>query len=162
MFALVGAGLNLTVLGVHSLSADEARFRQFFCAYVNEPMIEGSLEDYDAQLYHNARQALLVEVLVTDCDADFDAEHFVEKNERVAESFWQVAWNETYLSEDGSAVIAGYPRPVRPNLPSFRIAFYIHSQDNGLPLFYQNTLLNLPLRTTMPERLWELVPYELP
>ena len=162
MFGLVGAGLKVTVIGVHAMNADEERFRQFFCEYSQVDRIEGSLSDYDEQLFHNAYNAVLIEMLIDDDSLEFDPELVVQENPNQPESFWQTAWNETYLSSDGASVVAGYPRPTKPRSNRLRVALFIHYFSEYPVISYAGKPLQLPAVTAMPERLWQLVPYEQP
>jgi hypothetical protein len=92
-------------------------------------------------------------------DEGFDAGNFMQPNpERPGSS--QVAWNETYLSEDGEAVLSGYPDHIVPALDRFRVVFVIHCWDNKLPLLSSYGSLQCPPIEPLPDRLWRLVPYE--
>jgi hypothetical protein len=150
------------VIGVHAMNSDEERFRQFFCEYSQVEEIAGSLRDYDEQLFDNAYNAVLVEMLVDDELLEFDPGLVVQENPNQPESFWQTAWNETYLSSDGEKVVAGYPLATRPSSTNLRVALYIHAFAEHPAISYAGKPLQLPAVTAMPERLWRLVPYELP
>lgn len=152
--------MTITVIGVHPMNADEERFRKFFCEYLNLAETSGPLADYDEQLYNNAYNAALIEMVVH--DESFDIGKIVQPNPNQPESLWQVAWNETYLSDDGCAVIAGYPRPAKPEQRDLRLAFYIHHFWEHPTLAHASETLDLPPATVLPVRLWRLAPYELP
>ncbi|HPT57992.1 MAG TPA: hypothetical protein PLK42_15030 [Casimicrobium sp.] len=162
MLDLVGAGLKIEVLGVHPLNADEERFRQFFCECAGVDRIDVELIEFDEQLYANAHEAALIEIAVDDEAHTFDPALLVQENPDVATNLWQVAWNETYLTEDGSAVISGYPVAERPNTSKLRVAFFMHDFERLATLSYSGVNIPLPPASPPPERLWRLVPYELP
>jgi hypothetical protein len=162
VFDLVGAGVKITGIGVHAMNSDEERFRKFFCEYSQVDKIEGSLKEYDEPLFHNAYNAALIEMLVDDDSLEFDPGLVVQENPNRTESLWQTAWNETYLSSDGETVIAGYPRPTKPVTNRLRVALFIHCFSEYPVVSYAGKPLQLPSITAMPERLWQLAPYELP
>ena len=103
---------------------------------------------------------MYVEVLVENADVQFDAGAFVQPVPGVPSGLWQVAWNETYLTEDGTSVLSGYPHHIVPKQSRFRIVFIVHSYRPGFPLESSYGKLKLPEAEPMPERLWRLAPYE--
>ncbi len=115
-------------------------------------------EEYEATL----AKAVLIEVLAENIDKRFDAGDFVQPDKTVQESFWQCAWQETYLSEDVVKQISGYPSPEVPSTRVFRVAFYIHNWRRSLGLLSSYGPLDLPRQRALPKRLWLLVPYETP
>lgn len=162
MLALVGAGVKITVIGVHAMNSDEERFRRFFCEYLQVDKIEGALEDYDEQLFHNAYHAALIEMMIDDQSLEFNPGLIAQENPNQPESLWQVAWKETYLSHDGESVVSGYPRPTKPQSTQLRVALYMHAFAEHPVISYAGKPLQLPAVTAIPERLWRLAPYELP
>jgi hypothetical protein len=163
VFDLVGAGVKIEVIGVHSLNLDEKGFRKFFFEYLDIDETDGELEDIDAQLFHNACSAALVELVVDeDTTQTFDVCLVAQEDPKQPKEKWQVAWNETYLTIDGEAVIAGYPLPRKPKSNRLRVAFYIHCFPDSPSVSYNGASLQLPTLSPMPERLWRLVPYQLP
>ncbi|WP_457329191.1 hypothetical protein [Rhizobacter sp. P5_C2] len=113
-------------------------------------------EEFESSL----AMAVLVEVLAENVDSKFDVGDFVQFDPGVREGWSQCAWQETYLTDDGSAVLSGQPPPKAPLLPRFRVAFYIHNWRRRLGLLSSYGCLELPRVKPMPKRLWELVPYQ--
>ena len=154
--------MKIEVLGVYALSADDARFRKFFCEYCGVNHIDGDLRDYDEQLFENAHNAALIEITVEDARHEFDAGLLAQENPTQPPSMWQVAWNEAYLTEDGESIATDRPQSAASRPAKLRVAFYIHCFAEHPMISYAGTLIPLPAATTLPERLWRLVPYELP
>ena len=115
-------------------------------------------EEYEATL----ARAVLIEVLAESLDERFNAGDFVQPDTSVREDLRQCAWQETYLSQDGKTVISGYPSPEVPKAQTFRVAFYIHRWRRRLGLLSSYGPLHLPRTMAMPQRLWQLMPYEWP
>ncbi len=114
-----------------------------------------------AQVRHQLESTVLVEVLVADADADFDVGDFAQENPELPRANWQVAWAEAFLSADGQELLVARWEPLPPNHTTFRVAFFIHEWQVGRPLL--SSYGNLPgaQPTPMPQRLRDLVPYEL-
>ena len=79
-----------------------------------------------------------------------------------AERFWQVAWNEKFLTPDGEKLLELDRKRRLPDAKQYRVVFVIHSWKSGLPLRSSYGELALPSIQPLPERLWQLTPYELP
>jgi hypothetical protein len=75
---------------------------------------------------------------------------------------WQVAWAEAFLSSDGQQLLVERWEPLPPNHATFRVAFFIHDWQEGQRLLTSYGYLPGAQPTTMPDRLLQLVPYELP
>ena len=83
-------------------------------------------------------------MLVSNRDEQFEMIKFFQSDSLEKLGFGYVAWNETYLSADGLAVLAGYPMPSVPKESCFRIVFFIHYWKNGHPLHSPYGDLQLP------------------
>jgi hypothetical protein len=177
---------RISVLGVYSPKASGERYEQFVRDHVAErdpsnraeetiaimkrlgrevnlePLSDDEKREIEDDLHYHLGEAAYVEVLVRDPDDQFNAGDFVQPDPTQAESFWQAAWNETYLTEDGEAVIAGYPYPEVPDAQVLRVVFVIHFWIPDLPLLSSYGELSCPVIAPLPERLWKLVPYQLP
>ena len=114
-----------------------------------------------AQVRELLESAVLVEVLVSDADADFNVGGFMQENPELPPMNWQAAWAEAFLSADGDRLLAERWNPLPPGHTTFRVTFFIHEWrvDRALLSSYGSLPGGAP--TPMPERLRELVPYEL-
>ncbi len=102
---------------------------------------------------------VLIEVIVRHCDESYSVGDFTQPLKGKSRSSWQVAWAETYLTEDGTARLqARWPDP--PAKKDFRVAFFMHFWNPALPLRSSYGELKCPAVKEMPERLTGLVRYE--
>lgn len=126
------------------------------------PLTGPERDDIEDRIRGSLGSAAYVEVLIRNPDSRFDPGDFKQPDPKLSEGLWQVAWNETYLSEDGETVIAGYPLPPIPEGPIIRVVFVIHDWKPELPLASSYGELKCPPMQALPDRLWRLVPYEMP
>ena len=97
-------------------------------------------------------QVVLLEVLISKRDKRFDIGDFGQKGSD------QAPYDEHFLSEDGSRVIAeGFDVPSGKTL---RCAFFLHFFDPAKPLETSYGKVVVPPIQPMPRRLHKLVPYE--
>jgi hypothetical protein len=107
----------------------------------------------------------LIEIFADCSPVVIDVGQFLQPMIDLPESYWQTAYDEKYLNEDGTEVIGEYD-----NLPtgtaSTRLAFFLHFADFGKPLLTQLLTqfgeLRLPAETPMPDRLKNIIAYEPP
>jgi hypothetical protein len=175
---------SLKVLGLYSPKACEADFKSFVDQYVAKsdpanfdqetkdffkrfgrdielmPFDDANRANLREEIEDELGSAAYLEVLVSYPDERFDIIRFVQQDSSAAPGFGQVAWNETYLSEDGSELISGYPSKEIPKLSRFRVVFVIHSWQEGQTLYSPYGELAYPEMEQLPERIWRLAPYE--
>ena len=178
--------IPLQVLGVYSLSSDKAAYARFIRAQIDsrdpanftektkevlrrlgrgdslQPFTDEDRQEWEEHLRSNMDDAAVVEVMVDNPDATFKVAGFIQPNPAQPRNFWQVAWNATFLTADGEAVIKLDRDRALPDTAQFRVVFVIHDWKPGLPL--RSSYGELPLKPLqpLPERLWRLAPYELP
>jgi hypothetical protein len=176
---------RIQVIGVYSPTVDMARYQ----AFVNEQVARQNpinfSDELKAFLRRVGREAEIValspeeleerreyfeqefagvaqvEVLVEYADAHFSVADFKQVNPAVPESRWQVAWNEQFLTADGLQLLGEYRLNELPTETRYRIAFFIHSWNHSLGLTSTYGPLSLVPITAIPERLWQLAPFEL-
>lgn len=102
-----------------------------------------------------------VEVLVEDPDTTFSIGDFQQANPSKPSSSWQVAWAEKFLTPNGSALLGEYRFNELPVEKSYRVVFFIHDWKQHLGLNSTYGPLALVEPTPIPERLWQIAPYEL-
>jgi hypothetical protein len=112
--------------------------------------------DQRCQAEEDVREELsnvvLFDVLVSGRDARFDVGDFGQDESD------QVAYDEHFLSEDGSEVVE--EDSVVPSGKSLRVAFFLHFVDPSKPLNTNYGQVAIPPIQPMPARLRNLVPYE--
>jgi hypothetical protein len=105
----------------------------------------------EEQLKRELSSIVLIEVLAKNLDERFDVGDFAQPHED------QVAYDEAYLSLDGTQVLSrGDPPPDDTQ----RIVFFLHFCDPERPLKSSYGDMTCPLVQPMPERLAGLVPYQ--
>ena len=94
---------------------------------------------------------VLIEAVVENPDDRFDAGDFTQPGSD------QVAYDEAFLSPDGTSVIS---RLRAPDTQPLRLTFFLHFFDPKKPLLTSYREVPVPPVQRMPERLKSLVPYE--
>lgn len=175
---------SLKVVGLYSLSADKEAYSRFIKEKIETNDPANFSEDVKEKLRRLGRdpqpntaedrreeeknlrsymdEAAVLEVMVTNPDASFDIGKFIQPDPAKSERFWQVAWNEKFLTPDGDALIALNRTQKLPYVSQYRVVFVIHYWQPNQPLQSSYGELALPARQPLPERLWRLTPYELP
>jgi hypothetical protein len=177
---------SLTVIGLYSLSADKEAYSRFIREQIAshdpanfseetkalfrrlgrgdalQPFTDEDRENWEDHFRHHMDDAAVLEVLVSNPDTHFDVGGFIQPDPSQAEGFWQVAWNEKFLTSDGEKLIELDRKSKLPDAKQYRVVFVIHFWKPNLPLRSSYGELALPSIQSLPERLWRLAPYELP
>jgi hypothetical protein len=93
---------------------------------------------------------VLVEVLIRNQDENLNMIDFSQPGAD------QVAYDEGFLTLDGTELISRYKKPENEDL---RIAFFLHFFDPSKPVNTSYGELKVEKIESMPERLTQLVPY---
>jgi hypothetical protein len=144
---------SVQVLGVYQVEVTP----QLFAAaveqkYGNRFLSPTHRREAETQVREELAGAVLIELLIKDRDAFFDAGEFRQDNSD------QAPYDEVYLTEDGTSVISTGCEV--PAVPSFRIAFFLHYFHPTLPLRSCYGAVPVPAIQPMPPRLAALLPYE--
>lgn len=177
---------SLQVIGFYSLSGDAAAYARFIKNEIASldpanfsedikalfrrlgraddlrPFTDKDRREREDRLRHHMDDAALFEVMVTKSDATFNVGKFIQPNPRQTEDFWQVAWNEKFLTPDGETLIEPGQTQKLTDLTQYRVVFVIHFWKKNLPLRYGDREFALPAQQPLPERLWRLAPYQAP
>ena len=177
---------SLKVIGLYSLSADKEAYSRFIREKIAfhdpanfseehkalfrrlgrgdalDPFTDEDRKEWEDHLRHHMDDAAMLEVLVSNPDKNFDVGAFVQPDPSQAESFWQVAWNEKFLTSDGEKLLEHDRKSKLPDVKQYRVVFVIHFWKPDLPLRSSYGELAPPSIQPLPERLWRLAPYELP
>ncbi|NUZ07069.1 hypothetical protein [Piscinibacter koreensis] len=175
---------SLQVIGVYSPKANEVEYAEFVQREIESQnpinfsaetkaflkrvgreaeivaLSEDELAERRAYFEQELSSAALVEVLVEQPDASFSVGEFIQPNPQVPEGRWQVAWCEKFLTADGEHLLGDFSFNELPTENQYRVAFYMHSWNQRLPLLSSYGPVELPPMVAMPPRLWRLVPYE--
>jgi len=145
------------LVGVYQLSATEQLITE------QTELLYGASAPADAaaQIREQLASTVLVEVLISDADARFNIIDFAQQDARLPRENWQVAWAEAFLSADGTALLAERGETLPAGVENFRVAYFIHFYKPGEPLLCSYGSLPAPQPSRMPDRLAQLVPFEL-
>ncbi|HEY0469453.1 MAG TPA: hypothetical protein VGC79_34930, partial [Polyangiaceae bacterium] len=105
---------------------DKALFRRLGRGDSLHPFTDEDRKESEEQLRFHMDQAAVFEVTVTNSDASFDIGKFVQPNPSQSENFWQVAWNEKFLTPDGDTLIKLERAQKLPDASRYRVVFVIH------------------------------------
>lgn len=144
---------RIELVGVYQLPVTEELVRSQAELLFGANLSIGQREQARRQL----ECTVLVEVLVSDAEADLNVMDFVQENPRLPPTDWQAAWAEAFLSADGQRLLVKRWAPLPQNHTTFRVAFFIHEWQAGgrLVTSYGNVPGAQP--GPMPDRLRELV-----
>jgi hypothetical protein len=149
---------HIEVLGVYRPAANRADFETFVSNYMADcaGVPKESFAEIEKDVRYCLERVALIEVRVTNPDANFHVTDFTQPDPTQTKERWSVAWDEVFLSDDGSTYLS---HKLPKDATSLRIAFYIHYWDdqNGLRGSYGP--LALPPSAPMPVRLWNLAPF---
>ncbi len=154
---------EVIVIGVHPLDYSDELFDQAVTAdhgliALNPDRNQREFADFVTR--KSLRSIVLVEMLVRNRDKTMYMGDFGQSSGEVLGPRDPVAYEEVFLSLDGTQRVADYLDQVRT--PDVRVAFYLHDFRPGLPILTSYGPAQPPLLTAMPERLKRLVPYKLP
>ena len=144
---------TIRVLGVHPIEPSPELLAEAYEIKYG-PLALSELERRDAEqaILAEIGGAVLIELQIVGRDDRFDAGDFRQAGSD------QVAYAETYLTEDGGTVIGESLEP--PSDSRLRLAFFLHfyNPEHGLETSYGSVAL--PGMTPMPDRLKKLILYE--
>jgi hypothetical protein len=157
---------HIKVLGVYSPGTNASDFQTFVDDVFSrnadeyEDLSPEALASERKAIEQSLADAVLLEALVENPDEKFSMGEFVQPDPGSPSNNWQVAWCEKFLTSDGGGLLGEYHFDEVPSDPRFRVVFYIHywKHENGLDGPYGS--LELPPVRPMPQRLWQLAPYE--
>jgi hypothetical protein len=115
------------VLGVYQVQVTPQLFAAALeLKYENSSLSPAHRREAEAQVREELGGVVLIEVLIKDRDASFDADKFRQDNSD------QAPYDEVYLTEDGTTVISTGHEVA--TAPVFRMAFFLHYFHPTLPL----------------------------
>jgi hypothetical protein len=103
---------------------------------------------------------VLFDVQLSNLDGRFSTGDFTQAAPEMPREAWQVAYDEAVLSEDGIHVLSRAHR-CTDGLKDARIGFYLHFFDRLTPMVWTYGEYSCPPVKEIPERLAEIMPYEL-
>jgi hypothetical protein len=149
--------LRVEVLGVYRLPVtDELVREQIAISYA--PGADAEAARHEAETRALLGSVVLVELLIRNRDARYDARDFTQAFDDRPRGNWPAAYMETYLTLDGESIIeTKWPTPPPGDL---RVAFYLQNWDPVKPLRTSYGAVRCPAATQLPERLAQLMPFE--
>ncbi len=148
-----------SIVGAYRLPPTEAVIQSVFDRW-------GSTDR--AEVLDFVRSIALVEVLVRTEGNEFDMMDVVQPNAELREGLWQAAYDEFFLTADGSRVLDVKtdvldPRPYDlSGLSEFRVAFWLHDYDPASPIRTSFGDMECPSVEELPPRLREFAHYSPP
>jgi hypothetical protein len=148
---------RVDILGVYRLPVSDELFReQFDILYGPLKMSPTEKREYERQCMEQLSSTVLIEARITNCDERFSVSNFYQPQPGKTKDDCQVAWCETYLTDDALGDAWGRPAPGQ----NFRVGFFIHYWNSDGMLSTAYGQLRCPPAQEMPERLQKLIPYE--
>jgi hypothetical protein len=102
---------------------------------------------------------VLMDLSISDVDERFEIAEFTQEMPSAPKKAWQVPYDESLLSADGTVVLArrlGCAKGIREG----RIAFYFHYYDPDQPMQWTYGAFSCPRTEPVNVRLLSLLPYE--
>jgi hypothetical protein len=144
---------RIEVIGAYRVEVDDDLIgRAFEIKYGGLDLSESESGERRDEVIEELSGLVLIELLVHGRDDRFDVGDFGQSATE------QVAYDEAFLSADGTAVVAHVIDP--PAMEPLRVAFFLHSFDPSEPLETSYGTFEVPALQAMPERLLKLRPYE--
>jgi hypothetical protein len=150
---------SIEVLGVYRVRATDALIQDrieysYSSDQVSTPDDRRAVEQECREFIESVA---LIEAVVRNADERFDIGDFTQRLDGVPRGNWQAAYDEAWLTPDGTSRSSGSHTGAGADL---RIAFFLHCWDTGKPLVSSYGDIHCPAVSEMPERLARLVPYE--
>lgn len=154
---------QVTIIGLHPLDytdeqIDQRTTHHFGLVALNPDKETREFADFVTR--QSLRSTVLVEMLIRGRDRTMYMGDFGQSSGDFIGPNDPVAYEEAFLSLDGSQRVADYLDQVRGD--DVRVAFYLHNYQPGLPILTSYGPVQPPLMTAMPDRLKRLAPYKLP
>ena len=122
--------------------------KQGFALELTREAIEERADEIAEEKTYCLERAALFEFSVSDADECFNPGVFED------------AWEPVLLDSEGQHVIADAVSDLCTGKP-FRLAFWIHDWDDGSSLHGPNGRVQVDEFQPVPERLWEVAPYQV-
>jgi hypothetical protein len=104
----------------------EVRWQRLARGNTSDPFTAEGRMCLESEYLELMDEAVLVEVLVSNPDANFTICDFVQPNPSTSHHYWQAAWNPKFLTPDGETLIEVESEFKCPDVAEFRIVFVIH------------------------------------
>jgi len=109
------------------------------------------------------QEVKLIEIVINCPPSKIDAGMFTQPEYDIPKSSWQVAYDEHFLNVDGTEIIGRYgDNEILDGIPFTRIAFFLYFVDFDKPLLSQFGEHQLPVESPIPDRLKNIIVFELP
>jgi hypothetical protein len=151
---------SILILGIHSITSEDAELRQQLERYYEQNttvLHTPAVQDYLSRIV----PLVLIEVVVWNLTEAFDVGNFRQAAESQPEEAWQVAYDETVLTTDGTAVTAQGEGSFIDSKEG-RLTFFLHYFDPKRSLQWSYGEVPCPPLSPLPVRLSFARKYQLP
>lgn len=143
---------RLRVIGVYRINVDDSLIQESIeIKFPRESCSDSERRKARSIVLAELSSVALIEVTIQGVDERFSIADFGQPDSD------QVAYMETYLSNDGLSVISEDEQPAGDFL---RIVFFIHYLDFTLPLQTSYGMVEVPRPSAMPSRLGKIIRYD--
>jgi hypothetical protein len=150
----------VAVLGIYRIAVTHELLDSQLGQLFGEALPEADRKLAEQHVREQLATVALIEVMVCNRDPQFRVDDFTQAIPGLARDNWQAPWAETYLTDDGEALLVERWSSTPPDDP-LRIAFYLHFWRDDLPLETSYGPVTCPTSRPMPERLRRLAPFEV-
>jgi hypothetical protein len=143
---------KIQIVGVYKIEITDKVFQQAMdIKYGGMKLSRRERKRAEKNVRDELSSVVLFEVLVEQADAQFDVGDFGQPGSD------QAAYDEAYLSPDGTSVVSWFGVP---DMDPLRIVFFLHFFDSTKPLATSYGEVGIPATTDIPERLRSVISYE--
>jgi hypothetical protein len=153
-----GSKPSIEVLGIYRIQVTESLFEEQFEILYSFEMDVEERREAERACREQLDSTVLVELIVTNPDKQFDVGAFTQPDPGLPKENWQAPYLETFLSLDGESLAD--ENDAAPLKDKLRVAFFMHcwQPSHYLRTSYRDIICPKP--QPMPDRLRRLVPYE--
>ena len=147
--------MHIQAVGLYKLPFEESDVMEF-----SDDAYGDTEPDHLAASREELDGIYIIELLITGRAKDFDIGDISQSDPDDRSHSTQVPYDESFWSADGELFLDQFRIP---NLPEFRVVFFLHSCDPLLPLVdADGTAIPLPQASPFPPRLAANVRYQRP
>ncbi len=150
---------EIHVVGVHALPITRQLVDFQFQLLYDFPMSEAQRSKARKQCRTQLKSVALIETQIKRPDDHFCVNDFTQVQPGLPRESWQAPYLVRYLDAEG-LILLEYDDGKAPRRDHFRCAFYLHFFQDGKPLITSYGERFCPHRSSMPDRLKRLVPFE--
>lgn len=101
----------------------------------------------------------LIEMMITESPSKVDLAKFLQKDDCLPMSDWQVAYDEHFLNNDGTEIIGDFFNQAELNEGNTRVVFFMYIEDIKKPLLTPYGEMSFLETENLPQRLARIVSF---